>query len=194
MSFKKNETNFAYERLGGNGFFVEAGAANNKHSSCFPLVEYGWRGICAEPFREWFDLLAEARPESKCYNVALGGQVGTAEFFHCTNNRWRSGIKSYLRQATLDLGGTTEEVEVVTLPDLLRKANAPKEIDWIALDTEGTEPAIIKTFLQDGEFQCGCISTEEAVWTDKECKRLLVELGYTRVEGLPEPCDNFWVL
>ncbi len=189
----KKETIYAYELIGDNGFFVEAGASrgDDKCSSCYPLVQHGWHGVCVEPFKEWYDLLVKARPESKCYNVALGEHKGTEEFFHC-DNHWLSGIKSKLRESTLLENGTVERVSVVTLPDLLREADAPKKIDWIALDTEGSEPGIIKTFLLDGEFECDCISSECPIWKDKEVLDILKAKNYKLVKN-PPPCDNFWV-
>lgn len=132
-----------------NGFFVEAGACDGINLSNTLLLEkkYGWTGICCEPNISYFNLLKNNR---KCLldNRALYLEDnleleffpayelgGTFEDFKIEQSR--------IQQRTQFL---SYKVKTVSLNTLLQDFNAPFEIDYISLDTEGSELKILQNF------------------------------------------------
>ena len=132
------------------GFFVEFGATNGIDLSNSYLLEkkFGWKGILAEPGKKWHaDLRAnrEANIEHDCvwrntgeeliFNEVDAGELSTIDLFSGSDghkNERGTGIKY--------------EVRTVSLNDLLDKYNAPKEIDYLSIDTEGSEFEILNAF------------------------------------------------
>lgn len=134
-----------------NGYFVEFGATDGNDISNSYLLEkeFGWNGILAEPAKHWHDKLKENRScniDFSCVWKATGEKIR----FHESHTRPdTSAIESYITPDLIPLiGGNSSnyEVETISLLDLLKKYNAPKDIDYISLDTEGSEIEILRTF------------------------------------------------
>jgi hypothetical protein len=72
------------ERLGGkrNGYFVEIGACDGVYLSNTLLLEsqYGWRGICVEPNRDYYYRLKENRT-CRCVDKAVHRESGKVAAF-----------------------------------------------------------------------------------------------------------------
>lgn len=132
------------------GFFVEFGATNGVDLSNTYLLEksYAWSGIVAEPGRVWHDALHQSRSchiETKCVWTKSGevltfNEVDHAEFSTITSfsgcdyhEETRKNCKSY-------------DVETISLLDMLKKYNAPRRIDYLSIDTEGSELDILSAF------------------------------------------------
>lgn len=132
------------------GFFVEFGATNGVELSNTYLLEkkYGWKGILAEPAQVWHSDLIKNREchiETDCVwsasNCTLTfNQVAEPEI---------STISQYNdldEHAEKRKDGLSYQVNTISLNDLLSKYNAPKEIDFLSIDTEGSEYEILKSF------------------------------------------------
>jgi hypothetical protein len=65
----------------------------------------------------------------------------------------------------------------MTLHELLKKHHAPKTIDYIAMDIEGSEEAVLKDFPFD-QYRVGCLSIE-----GQSCDDLLEARGFVKVEN-----------
>jgi FkbM family methyltransferase len=134
---------------GYQGYFVDIGAATGVWISNSYHLETNlkWKGICVEPNPTSF---AELQKSRKCpvFNLAVDDKNGKAKFT----------IKGEMSQIVFDNdndnkdifghGPSTEivEVETVTPTELLKRAKAPSVIDYLSLDTEGNERAILATF------------------------------------------------
>lgn len=133
-----------------SGYFVEAGATNGVSLSNSYLLEsiFHWKGLLVEPARSWH---AELIANRGClidfralYSVG-GEQVDFIE----TPSRELSSVESF---SQLDghshnrQGGEKYCVETVTLCELLEVHRAPTTIDYLSLDTEGTELNILSAF------------------------------------------------
>jgi FkbM family methyltransferase len=133
-----------------NGFFVEFGAANGVDFSNTYLLEkeFGWNGILAEPAKCWHDDLRNNRGcsiETDCvwsnsnstltFNEADIGQLSTIDSYS-SSDLFRPIRKS----------GKKYDVRTISLVDLLDKHHAPKEIDYLSIDTEGSEFEILSNF------------------------------------------------
>ena len=133
-----------------NGYFVEFGAANGVRSSNTYLLEkqFSWTGILSEPTRVFHDHLRENRKaqiDTRCVWKESGTMI---EFLECLQPEL-STIGQFADadmhvQARRD--GETYMVESVSLMDLLEQHNAPLEIDYLSIDTEGTEFEILSQF------------------------------------------------
>jgi FkbM family methyltransferase len=133
-----------------NGYFVEFGAASGVDLSNTYLLEkeFGWQGIVAEPARRWHPILRRNRSchiETDC----VWRESAATIVFNEVNEGEYSAIDSY---SSLDLHrdkrerGTKYEVHTISLEDLLDKYKAPKVIDYLSIDTEGSEFDILQVF------------------------------------------------
>ena len=134
-----------------DGFFIEIGASDGINLSNTYLLEtkYKWKGICCEPVPNKFKELVNNRPNSICYSEAVFNQSGLSLNFDIANNfDLLSGISEYIDayKSTVDKNKTSIEVQTISLLDVLEKSNAPKFIEYMSIDTEGSELEIIKNF------------------------------------------------
>jgi FkbM family methyltransferase len=135
-----------------NGFFVEFGAASGMHLSNTYLLEktVGWTGVLAEPFPIWHSQLAQHRSvpiDKRCVWNKTGEKLEFLGTDHAPefatlmsfkdsdkHSEWRSQSKNVF------------VVETVTLNDLLEQHGAPDQIDYLSVDTEGSEFEILSLF------------------------------------------------
>jgi FkbM family methyltransferase len=167
-----------------NGYFVEFGATNGVDLSNSYLLEtdFGWKGILAEPARCWHrDLRSnrKARIEEKCvwqdssstlsFNEVAEPELSTIDDFSATDTHRE------LRQK-----GKTYDVGTISLLDMLVKYGAPTRIDYLSIDTEGSEFEILNAFDFD-RFHFSVITCEHNFTPAREkIRALLGRNGYTR--------------
>lgn len=142
-----------------NGFFVDIGAYDGVSLSNTYLLEnrWGWTGICAEPLPNEFKHLTKVRPESICVNKAVFS-IGEIEIDYAVAGML-SGIVEYLECHREIKTAPRIKVPTITLDDLLRNYNAPHFIDYLSIDTEGTELEILKS-VDFKTYQFGLIHLE----------------------------------
>lgn len=167
-----------------NGFFVEIGAHNGISSSNAYLLEtkYHWKGICAEPNPTLYTKLVKNRPGSFCTDKAVYHTSGCSVEFDIANScDALSGIASTLdkHKAYVDSNKTTISVTTISLADLLKHHAAPSFIEYLSLDTEGSEYDILRTFPFD-EYRFGIIHLEHNFVEPRrtQIRDLLVRNGY----------------
>ena len=133
------------------GFFVEVGASDGIELSNTLLLEkeYKWKGICCEPIPEAFEKLVQNRPNSKCYKEAVYNQTGLTVTFDISRDAHQlSGITNHIdrHKSVVDTNKVSLQVDTISLVDVLDRANAPSFIEYLSLDTEGSEYEILKNF------------------------------------------------
>jgi FkbM family methyltransferase len=167
-----------------NGFFIEIGASDGLNLSNTYLLEkqYKWKGICCEPIPNNFEKLVKNRPNSICYKEAVYNQSGLTLTFDIANSfDLLSGIAKHIDRYKnhVDKNKTTIQVQTISLLDLLDKANAPSFIEYMSLDTEGSEFEILKNF-DFGKYTFGLIDVEHNYIEPRrtEIKNLLLSKGY----------------
>jgi FkbM family methyltransferase len=167
------------------GFFVEFGATNGRDLSNSYLLEseFGWRGILAEPNPGWHSELRSNRPNASIDPRAVYPTSGS-KLPLVFEDLWEfSSLKEFAsddKYASQREGAGTVEVETVSLEDLLESNGAPKKIDFISLDTEGGELAILEAF-DFAKFEVDLICVEHNFSDDREpIHRLLNDAGYQR--------------
>lgn len=168
------------------GFFVEFGACDGKNLSNTLLLEqaYGWTGILAEPNPFWHDALVENRNCSisqMCVAPTSGQEV---EFIHVADMPELSRMAAHVPDDVHEREGARDNQPMVTVPtvslqDLLDTHGAPEEIDYLSVDTEGSELAILEAF-DFSRYRFRLITVEHAGETHKrEAIRTLLEAqGY----------------
>ena len=84
-------------------------------------------------------------------------------------------------------------MNTITLNDLLKKYNAPKNIDYLSIDTEGSEFEILKSF-DFSKYNISIITCEHNYSLDrKNIFNLLVRNGYERVYSGLSRWDDWYV-
>lgn len=131
------------------GYFVDFGATDGVSGNNSHILEkrYGWKGILAEPARCWHDALQSNRSahiELACVAAQSGGSIPFYE--KGVFSSMRSHISFGNRLKRLTKPGRFYEVPTISLLDLLQKHRAPKVIDYLSMDTEGSEPDILGAF------------------------------------------------
>jgi FkbM family methyltransferase len=138
------------ERQG--GFFVEFGAGNGVTMSNTHLLErrHGWTGILAEPNPTFHRRLRRERRTIVDHDC-VWARTGETQSFLCTEKPAFSRLASVRPDDIFERAGrraVAREIEVptVSLDDLLDRHGAPERIDYISVDTEGAERAILEAF------------------------------------------------
>jgi FkbM family methyltransferase len=166
------------------GFFVEFGATDGVAMSNTLLLErdYGWTGILAEPNPVWHACLERNRRVSIA-KVAVGPVSAPAVAFAATESPEIAGLKAYAgldRLARHRADSPEISVEALSLNDLLDRHDAPSPIDFISIDTEGSELAILQNFdFKRWQVRTFCIEHNFAPARDA-IHRLLTANGYRR--------------
>lgn len=132
-----------------NRFFVEFGATDGVTlSNSYLLEAAGWRGILVEPDVNWHPALEKNRRnkiDKRCVYSESGLEV---EFINSDIGEL-SGVKIHANNdgwGSTRQNGVTSIVKTVSLEDLLIENEAPGVIDYLSIDTEGSEYEIIKNF------------------------------------------------
>jgi FkbM family methyltransferase len=169
-----------------NGFFVEFGATDGIALSNTYLLEsdFGWSGILAEPARNWQKNLSRNRPLSNISELCVWKTSGEKIKFLETKQMELSTLETFKSKdahRNERSKGSVYEVETISLVDLLRKYNAPKIVDFLSIDTEGSEFEILESF--DFNAYKFMIIVCEHNFTENRSKiyDLLTSRGYVRV-------------
>ena len=166
------------------GFFVEIGASDGIELSNTYLLEkqYKWKGVCCEPIPARFKDLVVNRPNSICVNEAVYNQSGLTLTFDISHRLdLLSGIAEHIDnyKSVVDSNKTSIQIQTISLLDVLNKARAPSFIEYMSLDTEGSEFEILKNFDFE-KYTFGLIDVEHNYVEPRRTalKTLLLSKGY----------------
>jgi FkbM family methyltransferase len=180
------------------GFFVEFGAADGVALSNSYLLEkeFGWSGVLCEPSRSWHEDLIRNRScivDSRCVYSATGEQISFSENY----SGELSGITEFTgdnHHGILDRTTTSYQVETISLLDLLKNHDAPKHIEFLSVDTEGSEFEILNAF-DFTQYSFGAICDEHNYLQNRhKVKNLLETNGYRQVYPELSDFDDWFVL
>lgn len=132
------------------GYFVEFGACDGVLLSNTLMLEKskGWSGILAEPVASWHEALAANRRcliDHRCVFSESRLEVSFKE----TPIREISSMEEFAYKdmnAGARRQGDLYTVETVSLNDLLSHHHAPRRINYMSIDTEGSELRILESF------------------------------------------------
>lgn len=180
-----------------NGFFVEFGATNGMSLSNTYLLEkdFNWQGILAEPAKVWHADLEKNRGCSIDKNCVWSDSNSILDFNEVTEAEL-STIKKYSNNDWASKNrknGLGYKVKTISLIDLLIKHNAPKVIDYLSIDTEGSEYEILSNFDFDS-YQFRVITCEHNYTKMREkIYDLLTSKGYKRKYTGLSKWDDWYV-
>jgi len=180
------------------GFFVEFGAANGIDGSNTYLLEteFLWRGILVEPAITWQKSLLSNRPAASIESLCVWKDSNSTLVFNETEALGLSTIDIFSSEdahAENRRNGKKYEVATISLKDLLIKHQAPEFIDYLSIDTEGSEFEILNNF-NFNAHDFGIITVEHN-YTSQRAKifSLLASKGYKRVHESISDIDDWYV-
>jgi len=161
-----------------DGYFVEFGAGDGQRLSNTWLLEtkYGWTGVLAEPNPVFHPKLFKNRTCHISTRCIVGDGASEVSF-----NQTEEPLLSTLDRFSMSdmhltrrLSGSRITVPAQSLGDLLKEAQAPRRIDYLSLDTEGSEFEILQAF--DFSSHDICLITVEHNFTQQRAAiRTLLE-------------------
>ncbi|MFC3117814.1 FkbM family methyltransferase [Jhaorihella thermophila] len=171
------------------GYFVDFNAGDGVECSNTWLMEkdFDWTGILAEPAPKWHDALRRNRNCIIDTRSVWSESGGMQEIAETPAPRERPG------HAPARPGGIRHEVETVSLNDLLQEHGAPEVIDYLSMDTGGTELEILDAV--DFDRWSFRVLTVEHNYTPQreEVRALLSAHGYRRVMEEVSRFDDWYV-
>jgi FkbM family methyltransferase len=179
------------------GFFVEFGASDGLALSNSHLLEkrFGWTGVLCEPSTAWHEALKQNRGcniDTRCVYSVSGKKISFSENYlgelSAITAYAEPNVSGILKRTT-----SSYEVETISLLDLLKEHNAPKFVDFLSIDTEGSEFEILSTFdFQSYRFGAICVEHNFADTRGKISKLLLAN-GYVQIHPDLSDFDDWYV-
>ena len=167
------------------GYFVEFGATNGFDLSNTYLLEkdFGWNGILAEPAKVWHQDLKANRSASLDFDC-VWNKSGEIVNFTVAQEAEYSTISSFTDKdahASARNKGETFPVTTISLNDLLKRHDAPSTIDYLSIDTEGSELEILEAF-DFNQYAISVITCEHNFSSQRaKIYKLLSSHGFIRV-------------
>lgn len=170
-----------------NGYFIDIGAHDGitYSNTYFFEKKLGWKGICIEPMPGAFNKLKKNR-SCICINGCIAEEPIPAKFLLVSGpSEMLSGLIDFYHPEHLkrieaelnSLGGTSEIIEIQSYRlDAILSANKIKYVDYLSIDTEGSELSILKSINFD-TVDIFIISVENN-YKDKTIKTFLESKKY----------------
>jgi len=162
-----------------NGYFVDVGSGDGMlGSNTYLLERMGWKGVCIDPFPTNMQMRT-----CQMFQLPVYSEGGKKVKFRQAGAL--GGIEDTLGKYK-ERASTHKEVEFVTatLDEVLKKAKAPKWIDYMNLDVEGAEYEVLRGFSLD-KYNVGSLTIEHNYETEKResIRKLMESKGYVRVRS-----------
>ena len=174
-----------------NGTFLEFGATDGVSLSNSMMLEnkFGWSGVLAEPSPQWHEKLFENRPNSTILTECIYSETGRKLDFFVSDSGVLSTLDEFRESDVSSMPGNTQlrnasgyncEVETISLNDVILEYFDGAKIDYMSVDTEGSELLILKQF--DFSKYAPKVVTVEHNFTDaeKELDQLFFRNNYKR--------------
>jgi hypothetical protein len=137
-----------------HGYFVDIGSWDAEiNSNSKALEELGWTGVCVDPFpRNW------KNRNCRLFKEVVFSRKGELIKFRMADIY--GGIDSHLGAARGHFASSpVVELTTTTIGDILQRANAPRFLHYVSIDTEGAELEILKAF-PFAEYKVGAFTIE----------------------------------
>ena len=170
-----------------NGYFIEIGGHDGVHNSNTYTLErdFNWTGTIIEANPRWHREICRQR---NCVAINAAAFDQPSDDLEFLDGGAIGGIVSHLqedkhskkRRGLLN-NGAVIRVSGVRGDDLFERANAPKVIDFLSIDTEGSEVAVLKS-INFNHWSVNLITVEHAGNEEKrlEAWSYLKSFGFMR--------------
>lgn len=181
-----------------HGYFVEFGAADGIHLSNSYLLEkeFAWHGILVEPARSFENALKNNRVNSQIETLCVYKESNLTLNFRETSDLNLSTINDFANNDFHKINREkciNYEVRTISLIDLLDKYAAPKDIDYLSIDTEGSEFEILNAF-DFNKYNVKVITIEHNYSHNyNSIKLLLNSKGYKQKFANISKFDSWWI-
>lgn len=176
------------------GYFIDIGASDGYTENNTFLFEkyYNWFGICCECDPRDIDKLTSCRdvPIISCPIFKTTGSIITFDL-HPANHL--SGISNFIVNNYRNANSKKTLMTTISLNDCLSSVNAPSYIDYMSLDTEGSEYEILSSLNFDN-YKIKYIAVEHNFQSPKRenIHTLLEQKGYVLNRSIV--CDDEYIL
>ncbi len=177
------------------GYFVEFGATDGKLLSNTYALEklFGWGGILAEPSPQWRRGLSENRVCHIDHRAVWSESGVELDFFDATSPELSTIGDFASHDSHSRKLASAEKVLTVSLMDLLDQYQAPTFIDYLSVDTEGSEFEVLKKF-PFSKYSFGLITVEHNFTPMRpQLHDLLSANGYKRILTSYSVFDDWYV-
>lgn len=161
-----------------NGYFVDIGATDGIEINNSYLLEkkYDWKGICIEPQQKYWNDLNKNRNSIKDNSLLYSVKGLEMDF---SNAGVLGGITSHINKRRKVKKSKKVKLKTETLNNILDKYNAPRFIDYVSLDTEGSEFEILKG-IDFNKYKFGYLNIEHNYEEPKRTniRKFLESKGY----------------
>ena len=190
-----NERIFSNKR---DGTFVEVGGYDGWMGSNCVFFEkvLGWTGLVVEASPQLVRRIGKTR-SARVIHAAVSDRDGTAEFLEVTSGLTQmGGLIDHYHAETLQRVRRDERHSetAVTVPstrlDTLLRTHGLKKIDYLSIDVEGAERAVLRS-LDFDEFDIAALSIENSRPGRESYEDVMAPAGYRQVGVLG--FDEIWV-
>ena len=181
-----------------NGYFVEIGAANGVYLSNTFILEkiFNWDGILVEPAKSWHKELKEIRKCNLDFRCVLDDRKTSVNFTEVKSPEYSTidVFKSKDLHKNIRTNKISEyKVETVSLTQLLEDHNSPTNIDYLSIDTEGSEYEILKNF-NFSKYDIKCMTIEHNNTGNKELiDHTILRNGFKKVFEEFSQFENWYI-
>jgi len=183
------------------GFFVEIGVGDGQYTSNTVMLEreFGWTGILCEPNPTFIDAITRlGRQGSRLVPLAVGPVSGeTVAFVNAGERSAIAGPSTPWSRAAERLRparAAVTPVGTISPRDMLEQQGAPDVIDYLSVDTEGSEPGILRAFpWQEHHVRYLTVEHNHVPGRRAELDSILVPRGYERVMTSWSGVDAWYV-
>ena len=168
-----------------DGYFVEVGAYDGFTISNTYLLEknYSWKGICIEATPYRIQDLKNNRPNAICIETAVFSESNLELDFTTTPIDILNVITEYAEIAVdfLNQNGQIIKVRTKTLTDILIENNAPENIDYLSIDTNGSDFKVLEG-LDFTKYKFNVITVKNSSVVERQdiIKEILTSNGYSK--------------
>lgn len=167
-----------------NGYFVEVGVGDGINLSNTYLFEknFGWKGILAEPNPSFHAKIAAQRTSILDRRAVYSRSGENLELLVDTSCGELSTLSAFKNDDNYKRKGKAVPVATVTLDDLLAEHGAPDMIDYMSIDTEGSEFEVLSGLdMNKTKVMVFTIETNYNLDKLNKIKNLLHGFGYKMV-------------
>ncbi|MDC6451847.1 FkbM family methyltransferase [Alphaproteobacteria bacterium] len=187
------------------GTFLEFGATDGlEYSNSFLLEnDFNWKGVLAEPSPQWHENLKTNRPKATIIEECIYYETGKSLDFFVSDVGVLSTLEKHKQSDISSMPANTNArnkngynhiVKSISLNDVFVKHFNSSPIDYMSVDTEGSELEILENF--DFQKFAPKIVTVEHNFTDaqKKLDELFIKNNYLRFFKEHSQFDAWYVL